>query len=97
MTDWRFSPRALRDVDDIWNYTATRWSIEQAETYIRQIAHACQRLADSDYPCRDADDVRAGYFRSNVASHVLFFKRPAKRALVIVRVLHQRMDPARHL
>ena len=26
-------PRAQSDLDAIWNYTANRWGLEQAETY----------------------------------------------------------------
>ena len=31
------SPRAQTDLDDIWNYTAGRWGLDQAETYTRQL------------------------------------------------------------
>ena len=28
-----FTPRAQSDLDEIWDYTADRWGLEQAETY----------------------------------------------------------------
>jgi hypothetical protein len=31
------SPRAQADLDDIWDYTADRWGLDQAETYTRDI------------------------------------------------------------
>jgi hypothetical protein len=36
MTGYILSPRARGDIEDIWNYTATNWGIDQAELYIRE-------------------------------------------------------------
>jgi toxin ParE1/3/4 len=36
-TSYRFSPRAQRNLDEIWDYSAATWGIDQAEAYIRQI------------------------------------------------------------
>jgi toxin ParE1/3/4 len=45
---------------------------------------------------RACDDVRPGYRRYSVGSHVLFY-RVSAAATVVVRILHQRMDVERHL
>ena len=45
---------------------------------------------------RPCDDVRAGYFRHPVGSHVVFYRRVAG-GIDVVRILHQRMDFQRHL
>jgi plasmid stabilization system protein ParE len=31
------TPRAQRDLAEIWDYTAERWGLDQAETYTRQL------------------------------------------------------------
>jgi len=31
------TPRAQADLDDIWDYTADRWGLDQADTYTRQL------------------------------------------------------------
>ena len=31
------SPRAESDLDEIWDYTAERWGLDQTETYTRDI------------------------------------------------------------
>jgi toxin ParE1/3/4 len=31
------SPRAQLDLDEIWSYTESRWGIDQAEIYTRQL------------------------------------------------------------
>ena len=45
MTDFLLSPAARADLDEIWDYTASRWSVDQAERYIRAIVEACQEIA----------------------------------------------------
>ncbi|HBK07703.1 MAG TPA: hypothetical protein DDZ81_17930 [Acetobacteraceae bacterium] len=45
---------------------------------------------------RDASHVRPGYRKIETASHSVFY-RNTPVGVVIVRVLHQRMDFARHL
>jgi toxin ParE1/3/4 len=42
------------------------------------------------------DEIRSGYRRFSVGSHILFFKASATR-LVIVRILHRRMDFVRYI
>ena len=35
MSRYQLSPRARRDLEGIWDYTAQRWGAAQAEAYIR--------------------------------------------------------------
>jgi len=43
-----------------------------------------------------AEDIRAGYRKIGVGSHVMYF-REREGTLEIVRILHRRMDVARHI
>jgi toxin ParE1/3/4 len=89
------SPRAQADMDEIWDYTVETWNVDQAERYIRQLRQAVETVADDPRRGVSCDHIRPGY-RSSVASHVLFF-RLTDSGIDVVRVLHQRMDFARHL
>jgi len=40
-------PRALRDVEDIWDYTIANWGARQAESYVQQVNAAFQALAEN--------------------------------------------------
>jgi toxin ParE1/3/4 len=96
VTGYRLSPKARDDLSNIWDYTARQWGIEQAERYIRMIAAACEDIALRKLEGRPAEDIRQGYRKWPVGSHVLYFRR--ERATVsIVRILHKRMDVTRHL
>jgi toxin ParE1/3/4 len=90
------SPRARADIDDIWNYTVERWGERQAEIYLRLLKAAVDAVAKDPDIGRECDEVRAGYRRYTVGSHVLFY-RVIATAVVVVRILHQRMDVERHL
>lgn len=90
------SPRAQNDVDDIWNYTARRFGVEQAETYMRQIDSHTRLVAGEPSIGRACPDIRAGYFKYQSGSHVLFY-RLVEGVVDIVRILHERMDFKRHV
>ena len=40
--------------------------------------------------------MRAGDFRQPTGSHVIFYRQDPDGGIVVVRVLHQRMDPTLH-
>ena len=96
MTHYVLSPRAQRDLEEIWNYTAGKWGIDQAEIYIRQIQQAVDVVADDPRRGRACNDIRAGYYKYPTGSHFLFY-RLIEGGVDIVRVLHQRMDFEQHL
>jgi toxin ParE1/3/4 len=96
MSRFTLSPRARADIEEIWDYTEARWSRDQAEIYVRQIKTAIENLAADPSRGRACDDVRAGYRKYPVGSHVAFY-RVTPDGIDIVRILHGRMDFERHL
>jgi toxin ParE1/3/4 len=96
MNRYVLSPLAQADIDDIWTYTAENWDDRQAERYIRELQRAIETVAVDPRKGQVCDDIRPGYRRFRVGSHVLFF-RLVDGVTDIVRILHQRMDFERHL
>jgi toxin ParE1/3/4 len=90
------SPAAQADVDDIWNYTAEHWGVDQAEGYVQNLRDACEALETGMQSGRPVE-IRAGYRKILVGAHVLFFKKKDDGTIVIMRILHQSMDVERHL
>ena len=90
------TPRAQADLDEIWDYTADRWGLDQAETYTRQLWKNIQAVAQRPSLGRECDEVRAGYRQYPSSSHVLFY-RLTHAGIDIVRILHERMDYQRHI
>lgn len=96
MTRYRFTPAAQRDLSSIWDFTEERWGVHQAETYINEIRAAVERIAEDPRRGRQCDEVRTGYRRYGIGSHLLVYVESTV-GVDVVRILHQRLDPARHL
>jgi toxin ParE1/3/4 len=96
MTDHVLSRRAQADIEEIWNYTAERWDDDQANHYVRLLHQGIEAIVRDPRRGRPCDDIRVGYRKYPVGSHILFFRMLEGRVYV-VRILHQRMDFERHL
>ncbi|MBX3194679.1 MAG: type II toxin-antitoxin system RelE/ParE family toxin [Schumannella sp.] len=96
MRQLRSTPAARRDLLEIWDYTAGLWGVARAESYIGEIGAALERIAVDPARGRTCDEIRPGYRRYGIGSHVVFYLE-TEDTVDIVRVLHQRLDPGRHL
>jgi toxin ParE1/3/4 len=90
-----FSRRAKVDISGIWQYTADHWGMEQAGLYLELVDAAIDAIDGDPKLGRPCNDIRRGYRKYLVGSHVVFY-RMKDREVFVVRVLHQRMDPERH-
>lgn len=86
----------MSDLGEIYDYSAERWGVEQADRYIRLLEETGRELAAGAKIGLDAATLRQGYRRLFTGSRVLFYKENADE-LTVVRVLHQRMDAANRL
>lgn len=96
MTSYRLTPAAQRDLSSIWDFAQERWDVWQVEIYVNEIRAAIERTADDPQRGRACDEIREGYRRYSTGSHLLFYVESAQ-GVDVVRILHQRMDPTRHL
>lgn len=92
----QFSPRALSDIESIWEYTAEEWGVEQADDYLLALHQTIGLLRLNPRLGRDMSDVGPGYFKFPTASHAIYY-RLNSGTLYIVRILHKRMDMERNL
>lgn len=91
-----FTPLAIADIGEIWDYTEFTWSQSQAELYNQLIEGVCIALAQGVQEGQDASHVRDDYRKQLVGRHVIYFKISSTEVMVI-RILHQRMDVDQHL
>jgi toxin ParE1/3/4 len=96
MAEYRLSPKAQRDLDGVFDYTATQWGLSQALRYTDLIETGCASLAESPLHSQNCTTIRPGYRRRNVEQHVIYF-RQTSYGIAVIRILHQRMDAPRHL
>ncbi|MEJ5083851.1 type II toxin-antitoxin system RelE/ParE family toxin [Ochrobactrum sp. MYb379] len=92
---YQLTPLAEADLEEIWVYTLREWPLDQPNIYIHDVIDAFEGLKDGSKRGRPTD-IRAGYFKYAVGSHVIYFQEQGNN-LVVIRVLHGRMDVIRHL
>jgi toxin ParE1/3/4 len=113
MVRFRLSGPARLDVSHILARSAELWGLDARRRYAITLATAMRKVAaDPVGPAtRERSDLLRGirsfhirYARSTEAServnrpvHILYYRVIGPGLIEIVRVLHDRMDPARHL
>lgn len=96
MAEYRFSPRAQRDLDGVFDYTVAQWDLAQAMRYTDLLEAASADLAEAPQQAQGCAHIRPGYRRRSVEQHVIYF-RVTSYGIAVMRILHQRMDAARHI
>lgn len=87
------SQEATNDLEKIWLYTLENWSQEQADRYFNLIIDEIENIAKDPLSGIDYGEVRKGYYRSRVKSHIVFYRIRLKgKEIEIIRILHQQMD-----
>lgn len=93
---WKLTKAAEQDLEEIWVYTFERWSVTQADVYHHDLIDAFNALTAGRRQARKFPGIDSRYLCCASGSHNIFF-RDEKTRIVIVRILHNRMDPSRHL
>ena len=96
MSRYSLTRAAERDLEGIWRYSAANWSPAQADQYITRLWQGIELLAAAPGRGRPCPEIKAGYARHRVGSHVIFY-RSTPVGVEVVRILHQRMDFHRHV
>ena len=96
MKSYRLTLAAQQDLSAIWDFTQQRWDKTQAEIYISEMRASIERIAADPHRGRACDDIREGYRRYSIGSHLVFYIERTD-SVDVIRILHQRMDPTRHL
>lgn len=93
---FRLTRDAERDVLDIYLYTLEHFGLAQTEKYTSLLADRFAALAAEPSLGRDFGDIHPGARRGTQGSHAIYY-RAGPDGILILRILHQKMDPARHL
>jgi toxin ParE1/3/4 len=91
-----FTPQADADLENIFVYTVDRWGAAQADKYQAGLFRIMRQLASGQLSGRAVGSRRLMYFRYRYERHIDFFSTVAD-GIRIIRILHDAMDPARHL
>jgi toxin ParE1/3/4 len=92
----RLTRRARTDLENIWRYSLAQWGEAQALDYLAQIEEGLRLLMRHPGAGQRADDIRPGCRMLLKARHMIFYET-GEEAISIIAILHERMDPARHV
>jgi toxin ParE1/3/4 len=90
------APAAKNDLKDIYQYGLRQWGQSQSESYLSTIKKQFWLLTQQPLMGTERPELLPDTRSLPIESHTLFYRVTANR-VEIIRVLHGRQDPQRHL
>ncbi|MCG7874617.1 MAG: type II toxin-antitoxin system RelE/ParE family toxin [Candidatus Thiodiazotropha lotti] len=90
------APAAKNDLKDIYQYGLRQWKPAQSESYLSTIKNQFWLLTQQPLIGTERPELLPDVRSLPINSHTLFYRVNASR-VEIIRVLHGRQDPQRHL
>src|SRR5689334_9109804 len=88
--------RARSDMEEIYSYTLDTWGQRRADQYEAAIDRALQELVTFPLRGRPRDELFSGC-RSRLVEHHQIYYFVESDVINVVRILHERQDPANHI
>jgi len=92
----RLSNPAKTDLQRIATYTQQEWSAVQKKVYLDLIKKSFNTLSRVGNIGKKRDDIEQGLYTYSIKKNTVYF-RETDQEFVVLRILHSRMDPERHL
>ena len=86
-----YRPAALDDLDQIFEVTLETWGVAQAEYYLSQLRAAVDGVVEHPRSGRIYDVAATEYRAVRSGRHLIFYRLDLD-TIVVVRILHDRMD-----
>lgn len=88
----KFTKITIKDLSEIWNYTANNWSERQANIYYELIIKACSAIAKKPHLGKDYNEIFPELKGKKLSKHIIFYRILDKNSIEITRILHEQMD-----
>jgi len=85
------SPQALDDLETIYEYTYYKWSEKQADKYQDEINEGFKKIIANNDIGEYYKYSKLGYQKFQVNRHLIFYRVEGFN-LIVVRILHERMN-----
>jgi toxin ParE1/3/4 len=83
---------AKADLRNIALFTQKEWGRSQRNVYVKQFDDAFHMLAETPLVGKICDNIKAGYKKFPIGSHIIFYKEYSQSSIIVVRILHKHMD-----
>jgi toxin ParE1/3/4 len=96
MSAFKLTPDAKASLSSIAIYTEKTWGKQKRNAYIKQLDDSFHTLARNPKLGKERPEIHPKLLSYGVAKHVVFYiKKP--QFIVIVNILHKRMDYIQHI
>lgn len=92
----RYTLEARVHLDAIGVYTEETWGIEQRNVYMSQLFAGVEAIGKSPLTGRRRDELATGMRSKRIQKHIAYYF-VRKTHVLIVGVLHERMEPSQNL
>ncbi len=86
------SHQAKNDLLEIGVFTTETWGKMQRNYYLKQLDDTFHLLGKKPFLGVACDEIKIGYRKFPQGSHLIFYKENTSGGILIVRILHRRMD-----
>ncbi|VAW50307.1 hypothetical protein MNBD_GAMMA06-658 [hydrothermal vent metagenome] len=93
---YQLTEEAARDVEEILAYSVKNFGVAQTQHYFEALKECIELLASNPNMGHSAEDILPECLRFPHESHIIFYKNFSS-SILVVRILHERMDPKLHL
>lgn len=93
---YQLTVEAARDIEGILDRSIKSFGSAQTEHYFEALKECIELLSDNPNIGHSAEDILPDYLRFPHESHVIFYKILSS-SILVVRILHERMDPKKHI
>ena len=93
MAKYHLTNKAVEDLSDIWEYTVDTWSERQADDYYNMLIASFQKITENPQLFGlKYEEIAEGLHGYRANKHIIFYRILADEDILIIRILHQRMD-----
>jgi toxin ParE1/3/4 len=90
------SPGARDDLREIYLFGLRNWGQNQSSTYLEKLKHMFWLLIEQPHMGVERPDILPEMRSFALESHIVFYRIQSK-SIEVIRVLHARQDPNRHI
>lgn len=92
MANYQLTNKAVEDLENIWDYSFDKWSLEQADKYYSLLIGTCNLIGENPNIGKNYFGVTAELFGLKTNRHIIFYRKFSDKPIEITRILHERMD-----
>ena len=96
MPKFILSPEALKSLEQISAYTIENYGLQQKKAYLKMLRDGMRNAAKNPSRGKERSDIKEGYHSVRAEKHHIYY-RIRDTHIEIIDVLHQSMEPKRHI